>query len=217
MDQGEPQTQMLPDARLFTVGHSNHELPRLIALLQQAAVTAVADVRSAPYSSRLPQFNKPELERGLKQNGIAYVFLGDLLGGRPKSPDLYDAEGRVDYEHIRATAAFREGVERLLDGVGRYHIALLCGEEDPLHCHRGLMITPALVERGVAPLHLRGSGGVETTAEMESRLLAETGVGAGVLDGLFASLLTDEERRQVLAQAYHKQARRYGYRLPPGG
>jgi hypothetical protein len=94
---------------------------------------------------------------------------------------------------------------------------MLCGEADPLHCHRGLMITPVLVERGIFPVHLRKDGTAETTAELEARLLAETGVGNGVLDGLFAEMLTEEERQQFLQEAYRVRAKRAGYRLPPAG
>ncbi len=167
------------------------------------------------FSKRLPQFNRPDLERALREAGIAYVFLGDLLGGRPDDPSLYDDEGHVDYERVRQTPAFRRGLERLLLGLERYRVAMLCAEADPLECHRGLMITPALVEFGVTPLHLRRDGSVETTAEMERRLLRETRVGEALLDGLFADAVTPEMKADLLAEAYRKQARRKGYRRPP--
>jgi hypothetical protein len=204
-----------PEPRLFSVGHSNHDLPRLVELLRGAGITAVADVRSQPYSRRLPQFNRAELEQGLKQGGIAYVFLGDVLGGRPSDPDVYDDEGRVDYERVRRTAAFRDGLDRLVRGLDRFTVAMLCSEDDPLDCHRGLMITPALRERGIAPLHLRKDGTVETTEALEARLLAETGTGAGILDGLFAPTLTAEEYREIKADAYRQMARRKAFRLRP--
>ena len=198
--------------RLFSIGHSHHELAGLVRLLQAAAVTTVADVRSSPFSQRHPQFNRPELEDGLQRYGIGYVFLGDLLGGRASQPSLYDADGRVDYERVRATPFFRLGLERLIRGLDQFTIAMLCAEEDPLDCHRGLMITPALVEQGLAPAHLRGDGSIETTAAMEARLLGETKVGAGILDGLFAAMVSDEERGQFLAEAYRCMARRKAFR-----
>lgn len=201
-------------ARLFSVGHSDSELPQFLALLRRAGVTAIADVRSSPYSRRLPQFNRELLQAGLTQAGIAYAFLGDLLGGRPWAPELYDPEGRVDYEQVRTTAAFRRGLDRLLDGLRDHAIAMLCSEDDPLDCHRGLMITPALVERGLLPLHLRKDGSVETTPAMERRLLRETRVGEGVVEGLFAPTLSDDERRGLLAEAYRIMARKKAYRRP---
>jgi uncharacterized protein (DUF488 family) len=202
--------------RLFSIGHSSHDLACFLGLLHRAGVTALADVRSQPFSQRWPQFNRPELERALRTEEIVYVFLGDRLGGRPQQPSLYHATGRVDYEKVRATPAFRRGLDDLLGGLESHAVAMMCSEADPLDCHRGLMIAPALVERGVAPRHLRRDGSVETTAEMEERLLAATGVGRGVVDGLFAAQVTDEERRQMLAEAYRAMARRKAYRQKPG-
>ena len=168
---------------------------------------------SSPYSRRLPQFNRESLERELKQNGIAYVFLGDRLGGRPRDRELYDADGRVDYERVRRTAEFRQGLERLLRGLEKYTIAMLCGEDDPLDCHRGLMIAPAAKEEGASPLHLRKDGSVETNEAMERRLLRETGTAGRMEPPLFAPLLTEEDRRAALAEAYRIMARRKGFRL----
>ena len=102
------------------------------------------------------------------------------------------------------------GVCQALD---QFTLAMLCSEEDPLDCHRGLMIAPALVERGVNPAHLRGDGSSESTAQFEERLLRETGVGSGMLDGLFAPMIGEEERAEMLAQAYRIQARRKAFRL----
>ncbi len=204
-------------ARLFSVGHSHHDLARLVELLRRAGVTAVADVRSSPFSQRHPQFNRPDLERGLRQAGIAYLFLGEQLGGRPADADVYDGDGRVDYEQVRQTAAFRDGLERLTQALDRQRVAMLCAEEDPLDCHRALMIGPALVERGIAPVHLRGDGSRETTAALEERLLAITGAGSGILDGLFAAFVTGEERRHYLAEAYRALAKQKAFRHRPDG
>jgi hypothetical protein len=79
------------------------------------------------------------------------------------------------------------------------------------------MIAPALAERGAALSHLRGDGSVETMTAVESRLLAETKVGEGLVDGLFATLLTPEERQELLAAAYRAMARRWAFRLRPVG
>ena len=91
----------------FSIGHSNHELADFLGLLGRAGITTLADVRSQPYSRRHPHYNRPDLEAALAQGGIAYVFLGHALGGRPEDPDLYDIEGRVDYEKVRRTSLFQ--------------------------------------------------------------------------------------------------------------
>jgi hypothetical protein len=198
--------------RLFSIGHSHHELTDLIRLLQAAGITAVADVRSSPFSQRHPQFNRPGFEAELIGRGISYVYFGDLLGGRPQQPSLYGPDGRVDYERVRAMPFFQKGLKRLIEGLDKFTIAMLCAEEDPLDCHRGLMITPALTQHDIAPLHLRGDGRTETTTEMETRLLAETRVAGGILDGLFAAMISNEEHGQLVADAYRAMARRKAFR-----
>jgi uncharacterized protein (DUF488 family) len=196
---------------LYSVGHSNHELGDFLGLLGRAGITTLADVRSQPYSRRHPQYNRPDLEAALAEAGIAYIFLGHALGGRPDDPDVYDAEGRVDYELVRKTNVFQQGLKELLAARGKKTV-LFCAEEDPLDCHRGLMIAPALLEIGEATCHLRGDGSQETMDEMEKRLLGETRVGEGFLDGLFAAVISPEERKELLAKAYRLQARRKAFR-----
>lgn len=201
-------------ARLISVGHSNHEWPEFVALLRRAGVTALADVRSSPYSGRYPHFNRESLSNAVRDEDIAYVFLGDLLGGRPGQPSLYDEDGRVNYERVQQTAPFQYGLHQLTRARTSYVVAFLCSEEDPLQCHRSLMIAPALSERGFPPHHLRKDGSLETNEQMERRLLQETGIGAGLIDGLFAATLTEEDRRSLLIEAYRCQARRRAYQLP---
>jgi len=55
---------------VFTIGHSNHSLDAFLALLQQHRITALADVRSHPYSRHLSHFNKSALTASLQQADI---------------------------------------------------------------------------------------------------------------------------------------------------
>jgi uncharacterized protein (DUF488 family) len=215
MSRSESAEQLISAARLFSIGHSNHSVSEFLSLLMVAGVTAVADVRSRPYSGRYPQFNRPELEMSLRDSAIQYRFLGNLLGGRPDRMSLYDA-GRVDYERVRKTPDFRRGLERLVQNTTEHRIVMLCAEEDPLDCHRGLMIAPALAELGIQTVHLRGDGRVESTAQMEQRLMEETGVGDGILDGLFGGMLSEAENRELSADAYRRMAKRKAFRMMPG-
>jgi uncharacterized protein (DUF488 family) len=74
---------------ILTIGHSNHPIEQFLALLQGAGVTAVADVRSAPHSRYVPQFNHDALKAALRDAGIAHVYLGKELGGRPQNKQQY--------------------------------------------------------------------------------------------------------------------------------
>ncbi len=188
-------------SRLFTLGHSDNEPEELLVLLRGAGVTALADVRSTPFSRRVPHFNRKFLEAYLQNHGIAYIFLGDYLGGRPALEELYHSEGWVDYERIRKSLRFWFGLEWLQRNLEYHTIALMCGEEDPLDCHRGLMIAPALKEMGLPPRHIRKTGRLETTAQFEERLQEATGLG-----NLFP---------ESLAEAYRVMNRKKAYRRAP--
>ena len=182
-------------ATVFTIGHSNHSSERFLALLSGAGITAIADVRSIPQSRRWPHFGRARIERWLADAGIAYVFLGAELGGRPDDPALL-RQGRPDYHLMAATPAFQAGLDRVLDGAGRYRIALMCAEREPLDCHRFLLVARHLHERDAVLRHILADGSVEPHEATEDRLLRQTGVAA---DALLADLPVP---RHALARAY---------------
>ncbi len=154
---------------VLTIGHSTHSLERFIALLWQHDVTAVADVRSAPYSRFNPQFNREPLAKALGAEGIRYVYLGDELGGRSKDPECYE-DGRIRYDRVAATESFKDGLARVVDGAAKYRIALMCAEKEPLHCHRTLLVARAL-EREVDVAHIHADGALEPHRAAMDRLL----------------------------------------------
>ncbi len=156
--------------RVFTIGHSSHSIEYFTTLLRRYHIDALADVRSAPYSSRNPHFNRKALAQTMRETGVEYWFLGAALGGRPADRRFYDAAGRVMYEVLAESRPFVEAVERVEFECARLRIALLCAEENPLHCHRGLLLAPALLTRGIQVDHIRGNGLVEPHA---SALLEE--------------------------------------------
>jgi uncharacterized protein (DUF488 family) len=153
----------------WTIGHSNHTSDRLLELLVGHAIGVVVDVRSSPYSRYSSHFNKEQLQRALESQGIRYVYLGGPLGGRPPDSSMYDADGRVRYDRVAAGSDFIGAVERLLRGADEHRIALLCGEEDPISCHRRRLVGRTLRERGVTLAHIRGDGTVTTETELEAR------------------------------------------------
>ena len=158
--------------RVLTVGHSNHTLEFFLELLTQHRVTALADVRSAPYSRFNPHFNREQLAKSLGATGIRYVFLGRELGGRSDDPSCYD-QGRVCYERLAGTPGFRDGLRRVMHGAEEFRIALMCAEKEPLHCQRSLLVGHQLNERGVEVAHILADGRLEPHATTMDRLLAE--------------------------------------------
>lgn len=203
-----------PDSRsrqpLFTVGHSNLEFAQFLGLLQDRSVGLLIDVRSHPRSGRFPQFCQPAFENMIERAGIGYLFLGEELGGRPDDPDAYRSDGVVDYQARRKSYAFQAGVERLLSELERAPCALVCAEEDPLECHRFLMICPELVPLGIQPRHIRKGSRLEGQEEAENRLLNAHGFG-----GVAAQTLFPQARTEALEEAYALQAAKFAYRVDP--
>ena len=91
---------------VLTIGYSTHALEAFIALLRRHHVTAVADVRSAPYSRFNPQFNREPLSEALESAGIRYAWLGNALGGRTDDPACHE-DGRIRYDRVAALQSGR--------------------------------------------------------------------------------------------------------------
>lgn len=196
--------------RLFTIGHSNAELGAFLAVLKELQVTLLMDVRSRPQSYRFPHFNQLEFEQSLREVGIRYLFLGEELGGRPEDPKAYREDGLVNYRARRKSRAFEAGLERVLSELEQNTLAVMCAEEDPLTCHRFLMICPELVAAGVEPQHIRKGGVLETQREAEDRLLEAHHFGDVSSGSLFSA-----ERAAALEDAYDAQARECAFRADP--
>src|SRR4051794_19280345 len=107
-----------PEAAMtaFTVGHSTHTVEHFVTLLHFHEITAIADVRSNPYSRMSPQFNRESLGRDLRNAGIAYVYLGRELGARTDDQECYEG-GRVQYGRLAETDQFRRGIDRVREGM----------------------------------------------------------------------------------------------------
>lgn len=194
----------------FTLGHSNLEFPLFVKLLQDWSIELVIDVRSQPRSGRFPQFSQPALQKMTEDAGTGYLFLGEELGGRPDDPDAYRADGVVDYRARRRSYAFRSGLERVQAELERRSAALLCAEEDPLECHRFLMICPELSAAGIRPQHIRKGSRLESQEEAENRLLVANSFG-----DVAAQTLFPQARADALEEAFELQARRFAFRVDP--
>ena len=190
----------MTDLQIFTIGHSNHSLEEFLALLSQHDVTAVADVRSAPYSRFCPQFNRDLLSATLEASGIRYSHLGSELGGRSDDPACYEG-GRIKYDLVARTGVFREGLSRVVRGAASYRIALMCTEKEPLDCHRTLLVAQELVAIGVDVVHILAGGELETHERTMDRLLAQLSPNYDLF----------QPREELLAHAIARQVRRIAY------
>ena len=187
--------------QVLTVGHSNHPPETFLALLARHGVTALGDVRSAPYSRFNPQFNRKALSASLAAGGIAYVWLGRGLGGRPDNPDCYE-DGAVRYDRLARTPLYREGIDRVLRGAAAHRLALMCAEKDPLHCHRTLLVSRSLEEEGLEVAHILADGALEPQESVMDRLLAAR------REDLFAEPKSRAERIEEAARTPPRRRKR---------
>ena len=154
---------------LWTIGHSTATIESFLELLRTHSINAIADVRSAPYSARMPWFSQSPLGLTLKNNGIQYLWIGDQLGGRPGDPSHYDDDGHALYGLMSETSPFEIGVERIEAAALKFRLAIMCSEEDPKDCHRNTLIGTVLRRREKVSLeHIRHN---MSTPESDEHLL----------------------------------------------
>lgn len=157
---------------VFTIGHSDHDAVSFVDLLKRHNIRALIDVRSHPGSTWAPQFNRAPLRNQLKTNGIRYAFMGEELGVRSKDPSHYE-DGRVAYGKLSASSVFRDGIRRISQASRTHELAIMCSEQDPLTCHRSILLAPALERSGVGVAHILRSGDLISQTELIERLLRE--------------------------------------------
>ena len=188
---------------LFTIGYSNRSIDNFIALLERHKITALCDVRSVPYSSRNPQFNRELHKKVLQSHNIKYVFLGEELGARPKDPSCY-VDGKAVYQKIAESTLFKNGLERIRLGMQKdYVLALMCAEKDPMACHRSILICRNLRDSLFNIRHIIDHNATETQADLEKRLIAQL--------KLYPDLFKDTDPNALIERAYEVQGDRMAY------
>jgi len=152
---------------IFTIGHSTRPISEFVALLQQAAVDLLVDVRSIPRSRTNPQFNADALPETLLEVGISYRHLAALGGrrhrkkGAPPSRNMYwQVAAFRNYADYAATDAFRIGLNELRALAHDDCCAIMCAEAVWWRCHRRI-IADYLVAQGVPVMHIMGLNKIE--------------------------------------------------------
>lgn len=146
---------------IWTIGHSNRPVEKLVEMLRSFAIETVVDIRSYPGSRKNPQYNSAALAQTLHENGIGYTHL-DKLGGR-RTVDPGSTNMRVTHPAFRAyadhmeTLEFREGIAELTAIASRSRTAIMCAEAVWWRCHRS-MVSDYLKSTGWTVLHISDVG-----------------------------------------------------------
>ncbi len=162
----------MSEPTVFTIGHSTHPLPVFTGLLAHHGIDCIIDVRSTPYSARVPHFNREYLRKVLKEQGITYIHMPDEFGARKSNPEFLDQNSRVDFDLVRQSPSFQTGLARLRRGLAQgFRLSLMCSEADPFDCHRFSMISYQLTKDGLRVKHILRDGTLIDNSVLEQRLL----------------------------------------------
>jgi uncharacterized protein (DUF488 family) len=148
-----------------TIGHSTRTAEELIDVLCDAGVEVLVDVRRFPASKRHPQHNRGALEHALADAGLAYVWLGESLGGRRRQTvraeqsrnNGWDVAAFRYYADAMSTPEFQAGLAELETLARARPTACMCAERLWWSCHRRL-IADLLSVRGWSVVHLLDVG-----------------------------------------------------------
>lgn len=146
---------------LWTIGHSTRDWDVFVAMLRQADIAVLADVRRFAGSRRNPQFSGETMARMLPDDGIAYLPMPELGGRRPAHADSPNTawrnagfRGYADYMASDGYLAARTRLESVARG---QRVAAMCAEAMWWQCHRSL-IADDFKSRGWEVVHLMAPG-----------------------------------------------------------
>ena len=131
-----------PDLVLWTIGYERFPTPEeLRETLVAAGVERVCDVRALPRSRRRG-FSRRALQDLLADEGITYEHWGEL--GNPAELREVFRSGALEEGRAAFRARLRDGytwaVDALAGALAERPTAVLCLEDDPAHCHRGVIL-----------------------------------------------------------------------------
>lgn len=197
---------------IYTIGHSKHSIKEFISLLKKYNINCIVDVRSTPYSKYSPQFNKETFAKTLKNNKITYIHMGEEFGARRSDKSLYFEDGILDFEKTKRDITFKRGVKRIKTGLEKgYKIAFMCTEQDPIECHRCILVGKGIQD--ILKINIKNilpDGGFYSQREIDKRLLDKYYPNRYQCDMFDVEKKSDEE---LLEDAYVLANKEIGYEL----
>jgi uncharacterized protein (DUF488 family) len=193
---------------VFTIGHSTLKLERVFRLLREAKIETLVDVRSSPISSFVPDFDRDVFEVACDVAGVRYIFMGEELGGRPRSSAFYDNAGHALYWKMAGEPGFRSAIKRLAAQASASRTAVMCSEENPVFCHRRLLLMRPLAEVDVDLQHIRADGRLQTEADLWVEAMAGGAVVQDSLDSAVDPKGQWKSIRSVWRAGAHKSSSR---------
>ncbi|MFR3911612.1 MAG: DUF488 family protein [Clostridium paraputrificum] len=197
---------------IFTIGHSNYDVERLIDMLRRYNINCVVDIRGTPYSKYNIQYNKETIQKTLEREGFIYIYMAKELAAKRINKVSYNDEGYSDFEKVVKEEEFIKGIERLRNGCKKgYRIALLGAMQDPIRCHRAILVGRALRDAGFNVKHILHDYSIGNQEDIENSLL-EKYYKAGyqlTLDCLNSNISEED----MINEGYRNANKEIGYRI----
>lgn len=156
-----PANASSPPGTLWTIGHSTRDWEVFVAMLHDASIACLVDVRRFAGSRRNPQFAPAAMAPALQAAGIDYLPMPEFGGRRTPRPDSPNTAWRVaafrGYADYMASAEFVRARGQLMARAGTTRCAVMCAEALWWQCHRRL-IADDFVARGWEVVHLMAPG-----------------------------------------------------------
>lgn len=198
---------------IYTLGHSNYPFDKFIEILKKYDINCVVDIRSTPYSKYNTQYNKEFLHETLKNLGYTYIYMADEFGAKRKTKVSYNDEGYADFDKVILEDEFKRGIERLKVGCSKnYKIVLLGAMQEPIRCHRAILLGKELIKAGFDVKHIMHKGDLKVQSELEEQLLEKYFEDRNQLtiDSLFGNAISRED---MIKEGYKLANKEIGYRI----
>lgn len=198
---------------IYTLGHSNYPFDKFIEILKKYDINCVVDIRSTPYSKYNTQYNKEFLHETLKNLGYTYIYMADEFGAKRKTKVSYNDEGYADFDKVILEDEFKRGIERLKVGCSKnYKIVLLGAMQEPIRCHRAILLGKELIKAGFDVKHIMHEGDLKVQSELEEQLLEKYFEDRNQLtiDSLLGNSISRED---MIKEGYKLANKEIGYRI----
>lgn len=200
---------------IYTIGHSNYTMERLIDMLEYYNINCVVDIRGTPYSKYNIQFDKETIRYTLTNAGFVYIYIymGKELAAKRIRKNSYNNEGYSNFEEVIKEEEFKRGVERLKNGCEKgYKIILLGAMQDPIRCHRSILVGRELVKNDFDVKHILDDYSIVTQDDIEEMLLNKyfSNRNQITIEDLTGNSLNNEE---MINEGYKLANREIGYRI----
>ena len=198
---------------IYTIGHSNYKIEKLIDMLKYYNINCVVDIRGTPYSKYNVQFDKETIRYTLSKAGFIYIYMAKELAAKRINKQSYNEEGYSDFEKVIKEKEFLEGIERLKNGCNKgYNIALLGAMQEPIRCHRAILVGKALRKSGFNVKHILDDYSIASQDDIEQMLLDKyfSNRNQMTIDDLIGNSLSREE---MIEEGYRLANKEIGYRI----